>query len=96
MVASPPGNSMPNELELTVDTFGAERAEGTATRCGFSLRWMATWDGIEWRVEVPRGHSLGPDGRGAFEIVTDDNWQRFITAVRREIDSRRGHWQAAG
>jgi hypothetical protein len=79
---------MSNVLELTVNAYGAERAEGTATRFGFTLGWMATWDGVEWLVEIPPGHSLGPGGAGAFEIVTDDDWQRFVVAVRREIEGR--------
>ena len=86
---------MSDELQLTVDVLGPERAEGTATRFGFTLGWVATWDGAEWLVEIPPGHSLGPDGKGAFEIVTDDDWQRFVAAVRREIASRR-HRKVAG
>jgi hypothetical protein len=77
------------ELEVRVLEFRPERAEGSATRFGFALGWVATWDGAEWLVEIPPGHSLGPDGKGAFEIVTDDDWKRFTAAVRREIDGRR-------
>ncbi len=80
---------MSNELQLTVDALGPDQAEGSASRFGFDLAWTATWDGAEWIVEIPPGHSLGPDGKGAFEIVTDDDWQRFVAAVRREIDIRR-------
>ena len=76
---------MSDELQLTVDSVGADRADGSASRYGFTLAWTATWDGAEWIVEVPAGHSLGPDGRGAFEIVTDDDWQRFVAAVRNVV-----------
>ena len=82
---SPRGMSVSSELELTVDALGARRADGNASRYGFTLAWTATWDGAEWVVEVPPGHSLGPDGKGAFEVVTDDDLQRFVGAVRRVV-----------
>ena len=79
---------MSDELRIVVEAVQTDRAEGSATRFGFDLAWTASRDGGGWLIEVPRGHSLGPDGRGAFEVVTGDDWRGFAAAVEREI--RRG------
>ena len=76
---------MSSELFLSVEAFEPNLARGTATRHGFDLGWTAAWNGSEWLVEVPPGHSLGPGGKGAFEIVTDDDWPRFVCAVQAEL-----------
>ncbi len=76
---------MSMQLDIEVTDHAPDRARGVATRCGFTLPWSGTFDGVEWVLEVPRGHSLGPSGKGAFEIVTDHDWPRFIVAVERVI-----------
>jgi hypothetical protein len=81
---------MSSQLTVTVDAaHTADRRSGSAARFGFLLRWDATWDGAEWLVEVPRGHALGPDGKGAFEVVTNDDWPAFAAAVQRGLQSSR-------
>jgi len=71
--------------QLDIDITRDDPLCGVAQRFGFELPWTAVRDGHEWLVEVPRGHSLGPGGKGAFDVVADD-WQGFVRAVRREID----------
>jgi len=81
---------MSHQLELRILECRTPHARGVASRFGFELDWSATWDGRHWLVEVPAGHTLGPDGKGAFEIVTDDDWPRWVAAVRREINKTLG------
>ena len=78
----------PLDIEIT----SREPLRGVARRFGFELPWSATPDGDRWLIEVARGHSLGPDGQGAFEVVTADDWQGLVSAVHREIDSQGRGW----
>jgi len=76
------------QLDIVVIERTARRASGEAHRFGFSLAWQAARDG-DWRVEVRQGHSLGPEGKGAFEVVTNDDWPAFTAAVARTLQGER-------
>jgi len=71
--------------QLYITITGTKPLQGIAQRFGFELPWSARPDGDGWLVEVPRGHSLGLDGKGAFEIVTAGDWQSFVNAVMCRI-----------
>ncbi len=74
-----------SQLDIVVIDREPRTARGVAGRFGFSVPWTAWSDAGAWQVEVPRGHSLGPDGKGAFELVTDDNWPAFTAAITRAL-----------
>ena len=78
-----------SQLDIVIEVNAAGRALGVASRYGFELPWSALHDGSVWTVEVPRGHSLGPDGKGAFEVVTDEDWPRFVGAVHKALSQQR-------
>ena len=71
---------MTSQLDITITS--RKPLRGVARRFGFELTWTAVRDGAGWLVEVPRGHSLSPDGKGAFEVVTGGDWPGFEDAVR--------------
>ncbi len=79
---------MQGQFDVIVEARTADRVVGRASRFGFELPWTALRQGSNWIVNVPRGHSLGPDGRGAFEVVTQDDWLRFEAVVRAALVGR--------
>jgi hypothetical protein len=72
--------------QLNIEITSKEPLCGVARRFGFELAWTAVRDGHGWLVEVPRGHALGPEGKGAFEIVTAGDWPAFARAIQRHLD----------
>ena len=72
--------------QLDIEITSREPLRGVARRFGFGLPWLATPDGDRWLIEVARGHSLGPGGRGAFEVVTSGDWPGFVRAVTLRIN----------
>ena len=75
--------------DLCVHITAVERAEGRAwglaTRFGFELLWQANQSAPDewWEVDVPMGQSTTEEP--VFEIVTDDDFKVFRSAVNREL-----------